>query len=130
MLFLNRRMVWAVVIAALVSCQRLNIDRTTQVEAHDVKTLSFDAPNSEQSISIAVSAAEPINAYLVLEKDLKNVESQLNKQQAVSAGVLKQIENVKEGTLEGAIPAKQGFALLLTHRVNKTVEVKVKATGK
>src|SRR5437016_10440237 len=99
MISLKFRLTFAVAIFILAGCQRLNIDTTTQVEAHDVKTITFDPPNSEQSVSIAVSAAEPISAYLVLDKDLKNVEGQLTKQQAVSGGDLKKVENTKEGIL-------------------------------
>jgi hypothetical protein len=117
---------------AVAGCQRLNDERTVPLGPSQVHAVLYDAPRSDQKVSVTVSSpGAPVDAYLVLEKERQAVQDGLDRgQRPATAKVLAGKEKVEEASLEATVPAKSAFAVLLNSKSNKTADVKVKVTGR
>jgi len=112
-------------------CQRLNHDATLTVEPGDAKTLIIDPPSVNQDVKVEFkSTTEPVSVYLVLEKDVDAALGRVNAGMKPEEGkFLGGQEKAMEGTLEGKVPAKSGYQVIVGG-ANKKTEVNVKVTGK
>ena len=128
-----RRSSWPWLLAAalvLAGCQRgLNVERSVEVEPHEVKSVIIDAPKKDQTLKVEVrSPGAPVDVYLVLEKDREAVERQLTDDRKTSNALASKLK-VEADTLEANVPANSGFAVLLMHRKPKSITVGLKVTG-
>jgi hypothetical protein len=115
---------------ALPGCgQRLNYETTVDLPEGEVQSLMIDAPKREQKVSVTVSSAgSPIDVYVVLDKD-KEAGKQALLDHKKPAGSLASKTKTQDATLEVAIPANTGFAILLGG-ASKNSRVTVKVTGR
>jgi hypothetical protein len=75
------------------------------------------------------SASAPVSVYLVLEKDREAAQESLRLEKA-PANVLAKQEKVQDATPEATVPAHSGCTVLLAPVAGKTVQVKLKITGR
>ena len=115
---------------SLTGCQRVNYEKTIQVDPLGVQEIVIDAPRSDQKVTVAVSSpGAAVNVYLVLEKDKQAAVEALQADKK-PANLLASKEKAEEATVEATVPAKNGYAVLLSSASGKKSDVKVKVTGK
>lgn len=120
-----------VVAFGLCGCSRpLNVERNVLVESLGVHEIQIDPPSSQQQVTVMIRSQVPLDVYLVLEKNRTSVSDQLQRQVKVESGFLDKLENVKEGQLEGTVPAGEGYAVLLSNSSGHDTKVAVKISGK
>jgi len=119
------------VLALSSGCQRLNDERTVTLDGSEAyKLVEYDAPRSEQKVTVTVSSpGTPISAYLVTEGDKAGAMDALLQDRA-PASALDRKEKSEAIPLQGTVPAKTAFALLLKGTPGKKAEVKVKTVGR
>jgi hypothetical protein len=114
---------------SLAGCQRLNEERSYNMDALSYQTIEVPPPRYEQKVSAQVNAkGSPVSAYLVRENDKAEAEKALSAEKA-PPNVLASKENGEEFTLEGTVPAGTGYILFIKAGP-KRAEVKVKLTGR
>jgi hypothetical protein len=112
----------------LAGCQRLNYEKTLKVSPGEYPVIDFDAPRSEQKVTVQVtSPGVPISAYLVKESDKTAANEALDRAKAPAA-LLGSKEKAEDIQFEATVPARTGYTLLL--RSNKATDVKIKVTGR
>jgi hypothetical protein len=113
-------------------CQRLDADRTVKLEPSQVHAILFDAPRSDQKVSVTMSSpGAPVEVYLLLEKDREAAVQSLEQgKRPAKEQILASKDKAEEATLEATVPAKSGYAVLLNSKAGKTAEVKVKVAGR
>jgi hypothetical protein len=99
----------------VAGCQgALKDRRRVDVKSAEVKEILYDVQQREKSVQIVIeSESAPVDAYLVLEADRARLAEQLANQ-GKPTGFLASGVRSKEITLQGRIPAKSAFAVLLT----------------
>ncbi len=114
---------------ALAGCkQRLNEEHTMALEPGMTKSLQIDAPTGAQKVTVTVaSPGVPVRAYLVLEKDRTAAEDALVAGKK-PASALAATEG-DQGTLEGTVPAKEAYAVVVSNGSGKPAQVKVTIKG-
>lgn len=115
----------------IVGCQKVNYDRTVQVEPGDVQVVMIDPPRSAQKVSVVASSpGTPVDVYVVLEKDQEEAkQSLLSGKSPAKDKLLANKQKAEEATLEATVPAKNGFAVLVSG-AKKSTQVKLKITGR
>jgi len=90
--------------------------REVELKATEPKALIYSATNSDKNVTVTVSSPDtPIDAYLCLEKDHEIVQGQMERLEKPTKFLDGQT-NVKEATLQGAIPAGKEYAVVLYSR--------------
>jgi hypothetical protein len=125
----------AFLLAALLlagGCQRLNFERSVELNALATHVFEFDPPRYEQKVAVTVTPVEgPVSAYLVKASEVKAVEKALNDNKDLPAVLASKEskEKAEEYTLEATVPAKTAYALVL-YPTKKRTNVKVKVIGR
>jgi hypothetical protein len=116
----------------LAGCQRLNEDRTVDLEPQSIKYVSVDPPRSQQQVTVLVSSpGVPVDVHLVAEgeKDAAMKSLELGKRLESSKLLTAAQLNVESATLEATVPARTGFTVLLSG-ARKKAAVHLKITGR
>ena len=111
-----------------VGCQRLNHERTIDLNEGDVREIVIDGPRGEQLVTVSVNADSPVDVYVVLEGDLEKTRNTLMNQKTPT-GELACKRAVRNDSLEATIPARSNFAVLLSG-ARKRTDVKLKIMGR
>ena len=113
-------------------CQRLDTERTLNLEPTQSHALLFDAPRSEQQVSVTIhSPGAPVEVYVVLEKNREQAMQTLEQgRRPAKEQLLASKDKAEEATLETTVPARNAFAVLLNSKASKAAQVKVKVTGR
>jgi hypothetical protein len=129
MRFRRGHLLAAVGLASLVmaGCQRINQERTIHLESGDVQAIIVDPPSNEQKIMVKITSGSPIDAYVVLERDLQTAKQALLDSRSVKTALASKQKD-QNPTLEATIPSRNGFAILLAG-ARKSTEAKVKITS-
>ena len=111
----------------LAGCSKIHESRSFNVEPRGGNTLSISAPLSEQKVKVAVTSDQPVNVWVLLEKDLPTGnKDDFDPDKAMKSGVLAKEKNTKDVTLNATIPAKEKYQIYVTNPGNKTASVTVK----
>jgi hypothetical protein len=117
-----------VVLSAGCRKQRVDVEKTVQVDPGDIKSTAVEAP-SEQQVTVTVSSpGSAVNVYLVLGEEDQVMRALQDGKQPTN--VLASKEKVEEATLEAKVPAKKEVAVVLSNASGKSAQVKVKFTGR
>ena len=120
---------WLLAAALLIpaGCQKLSDEKTADIGPEGgLYSLRYEGPRGKELVRVEVSSAgAPVDVYLVLEKDVAAAERSLAAKQS-PAEVLDKKEKATEATLEGAIPGKQAFRVLIHSAQAATVTVRTK----
>lgn len=119
---LRRLAIVAVILVA--GCSKLHEQRSFEVASGGSHSLKISAPISEQTLAIVVTSDEPINVWVLLEKNLPEGSDDLEPD-GLKEGVVAKEKNTKSVTLTATIPAKQAFRVYV-NGVSKKAAVTVK----
>jgi hypothetical protein len=121
------RLTPALAVLALAGCSKIHETRPFTMEPLSSNTLSITAPLSEQKIKVAVTADQPVNVWILLEKDIPTgSKDDFDPDKAMKSGVLAKETNTKDATLNATIPAKEKFQIYVRNPGNKSASVTVK----
>jgi hypothetical protein len=111
-------------------CQKLDYSKTFDLQSSEVHELIVDPPSRDQTVKIvANSKGVPISVYLVLEKDAAAAKNALmNHRKPDLSTVLASKDKAEEVTIEGRVPAKNGYVVLVGG-ANKPTKVDLKITA-
>lgn len=122
-----RPIVVAILILTACGCQKLNDQRTVKLSSEDFSCIIIDSASRQQEVTVDFQAGEPIDFYLVLEKNREELERALALQKKYGSA-LHSGEDVQKGTAKVTVPAKESLAIVLVSR-GRATEVSVKTTG-
>ena len=119
----------AAMLPLFTGCQRLNDERTVSVSFADIHVIEYDSPRYDQKLTIEVrSPGAPVTVYLVLKENSEAGQKRMNQNKAPEAALAGK-DKTEEATLEGTVPAKKGFVLLI-RADKKKADVHVKTSGR
>ena len=126
------RLVPVLAVVALAGCSKIHEQRTFTLPPMGGNTLSISAPVSEQKLVVALSSDQPVNIWVLLEKDLPPGEKKddFDPDAHMKSGVLAKEKNVKDATLQATIPAKEKFQVYVNNTGGKPANVTVKIDSK
>ncbi len=118
-------------VAGLAGCQSVSLEKTVTVSGGEAyQAFTIDPPRRDQKVTVTISSAtNPINVYIVLEKDLAAAQESL-KNEKPPANALDRKENVQDATLEATVPANNSYTVLLSPIAGKTSQVSLKIKGR
>jgi len=68
------RLIPVLVVVVLAGCSKIHEQRTYTIPPQGSNTLSITAPVSEQKLGVVVSSDQPVNVWILLEKDPQRVK--------------------------------------------------------
>jgi len=111
-------------------CQKLDSERSIHLDAGEVQIIRIGPPRSDQKVTVVVdSPRSSINVYLVLEQDQEEAKQALLLDRKLPQLPLAGKEKTNSATLEATVPARNGFAVMLSG-AEKATDVKLKVTGR
>lgn len=117
--------VYAIVL--LAGCSKIHESRAFTLESFAGNTLSISAPLSEQKVKVAVTSDQPVNVWILLEKDVPSGgKDEFDPDKSMKSGILATEKNAKDVTLNATIPAKEKYQIYVNNPGNKTASVTVK----
>ena len=118
-------------ILVLAGCSKIHEQRSFTLESFAGNTLSISAPVSEQSIQVVLTSDQPVNIWILLEKDVPSgSKDDFDPDTKMKSGILAKEKNTKEVTLSATIPAKEKFQVFVNNPSSKTASVTVKIDSK
>lgn len=122
---MKRRWVPVLALAVLAGCSKIHESRTFTVEPGNSHRLSITPPVSEQKLKVALTSDQPVNLWVILEKDIPSGKEDFDPG-TLSSGVVASAKGTKDATLDATIPAKEKFRVYVDGVKNKaTVTVKI-----
>ena len=111
----------------LAGCSKIHETRSFTLDSFAGNTLSISAPLSEQKVKVAVTADQPVNVWILLEKDLPpGGKDDFDPDKTMKSGILASEKNTKDVTLNATIPAKEKYQIYVQNPGGKTDSVTVK----
>jgi hypothetical protein len=108
----------------LAGCSKIHEQRTFTVDPGGLHSLQISAPLSEQTVQVAVTSDQPVNVWVVLEKNIPQGKDDYDPE-TITEGVLAKEKNIKDATLTAKIPGKEKYRVLVGSAA-KTANVTVK----
>jgi hypothetical protein len=123
-----------VALLSLVGCQKLNFEKTYNMQPLEVRDLIFTAPAYQQKVTVTITTTTAgVSSYLCKEDDQTRVMLSLNADKQPPASLLLGSRVSEHGAesyqFEATVPAKTPYVLLLKAGKQAT-EVKVKVVGR
>jgi hypothetical protein len=110
-------------------CRRQTLDdeRTVSLDAGALKSFPVDAPRRDEKVTVTFSSpGVPVSVYLV---DAKAAEQAIDTIRP-PANALASAVSTEQGTIEGTVPAKTEFAVVLHNPGTKATQVKMTIKGR
>ena len=121
------RVVPFLAVVLLAGCSKIHEQRSFTLEPLAGNTLSISAPLSEQKVKVAVTSDQPVNVWVLLEKDLpEGTKDDFDPDKRMKSGVLAKEKNTKDVTLNASVPAKEKYQIYVTNPGGKAASVTVK----
>jgi len=102
------RLIPVLALCVVAGCSKIHEQRSFTVEPSGAYTLSITAPLSEQKVKVEMTSDEPVNVWVILEKDVPAGKDDFDPE-ALKSGVLAKEKATKQATLNVTIPAKEKF---------------------
>jgi len=118
------RLIPVLALFALAGCSKIHEQRSFTIEPAGSHSLKISAPLSEQKVKVEVTSDEPINVWVVLEKDVPVGKDDFDPE-SLKSGVLAKEKETKQATLTATIPAKEKSRVYVNGAV-KTAHVTAK----
>jgi len=115
-----------VAVLAAAGCSKIHEQRTFTVDSFSGHSLSITAPVSEQKVKVALTSDQPVNVWILLEKEAPQGDKSRFDPETLKTGVLAKEKNTKEATLTATIPAKEPYLIFVTNPTQKDANVTVK----
>jgi Prokaryotic membrane lipoprotein lipid attachment site len=123
---MKRCLIPALAMLALAGCSKVHEQRSFTLAPLGGNTLSITAPLSEQKVTVVVSSDQPVNVWVLLEKDVPPGDKGDVDPDKMTSGVLAKEKNTKEATLQATVPAKEKYQVYIVNSGTKTASVTVK----
>jgi hypothetical protein len=125
-------LVFAVLLTA-GGCQRLNREDTYTLKPFEPLKVTYSPPAYEQKVTLTIKpVSAAVSAYLIKATDLPAVEKSLDAEKEPASNIVLAGKTTKGAaetyTIEGTVPAKVEYVLVL--RSHKDTEVTVKTVGR
>jgi inosine-uridine nucleoside N-ribohydrolase len=119
------RLIPVLALFALAGCSKIHEQRSFTLEPGEVHDFTVSAPLSDQKIKVEVTSEQPLNVWVILEKDIPQGKTEFDPE-SLPSGVLAKEKATKQATLTATIPAKEKFRVYFDAAVKKTnVTVKI-----
>src|SRR5215211_6277980 len=119
------RLIPVLAVCAFAGCSKIHEQRSFTIESGGAYTLNITAPLSEQKVKVEVTSDEPINVWVILEKDVPGGKDEFDPE-SLKSGVLAKEKDTKQVTLTATIPAKEKYRVYINGPAKKaSVTVKV-----
>jgi hypothetical protein len=112
-------------VLALAGCSKIHEKREFSLELGGMNSLVITAPLSEQKVKVILTADQPVNIYVMLDKDFPQGKEDVDLE-TLKTGILGTEKNTKDATLDVTVPAKEKFRIVVggaTKKTNVTVKV-------
>jgi hypothetical protein len=119
---LRRVAVFSIILVA--GCSKIHEQRSFTVDPGGSHSLQISAPLSQQTVKVALTSDEPVNIWVILEKNVPTGKDEFDPE-TIKEGVLAKEKNVKEATLTATIPGKEAYRVYIDG-VKKKANVTVK----
>src|SRR3954465_15435364 len=110
-------------IFALAGCSKLHDQRTFTLGIGESNSIKISPPVSEQKLKITLASDQPVNIWVVLEKDVPGGANDFDPT-AMKTGVLASSKNAKDASLDATIPAKEAYRIFV-NGVNQKASITV-----
>ena len=121
------RLVPVLAALAVAGCSKVHEQRSFSLQPRGGNTLSISAPLSEQKVNVAVTSDQPVDVWVLLEKDVPQGDKDyFDPDTAMKTGVLAKEKNTKEATLQATIPGKEKYQVYVSNPGTKPASVTVK----
>src|SRR5947209_19130152 len=111
---MKRRLLPVLVVCLLAGCSKIHEQRSFELDPADHYSLIVSAPVSEQKIRVVATSDQPINVFVILEKDVPSAKKTTEfDPSTLTSGVVASQMNTKEASLDATIPAKEEFRVYL-----------------
>ncbi len=119
-----RRLAFVAILLA-AGCSKIHYQSSFQVDAGGSHSVEVSAPMSEQKIKVITTSDEPVNVWVLLDKDLPDIKDDFDPDK-LKDGVLAKDKNTKDSTLTATIPAKEKYRVFINGATKKaSVSVKI-----
>jgi hypothetical protein len=112
------------ILVPLAGCSKIHEQRSFTVEPGGSHSLQITAPLSEQKLQIVLTSDQPVNIWVVLEKNIPEGKDEFDPE-TLKEGVVAKEKAKTEATLTATIPAKEKFRVYIDG-VKKKASVTVK----
>jgi hypothetical protein len=123
------RYVPALSILVVAGCSKIHEQRSFTLEPGAGNTLAITAPLSEQKVKVVVTSDQPVNVWVLLERNLpaggRGDRGDWNPD-TMTTGVLAKEKNTASVTLEATVPAKEPYQIFVNNPNSKPASVTVK----
>jgi hypothetical protein len=123
---MSRRILPLLAICLVAGCSKIHEQRSFDLKPMGGYSLHISAPVSEQKVKITVSSDQPIEVWVLLEKDIPESKKDDPEPEKMTAGVLASEKKVKDSALTATVPGKEAYCVFVQNPGNKTATVTVK----
>jgi hypothetical protein len=114
-----------IAVIAVAGCSKVHEQRSFDVEAGASHSLEITAPLSQQTVKIVATSDQPVNVWVLLDKNLGETKDDINPEK-LTEGVLAKELKTKECTLTATIPGKEKYRVFVNGASTKaSVTVKI-----
>jgi len=111
---------------ALTGCSKIHQQFSFTVEPGNFHTLKVSAPLSEQKLKVNMTSDQPVNIYVILDKNLPPEIKDDFDPETVKEGVLVKEKGKKDADLSVTVPAKEKFSVIVNGAGKKaSITVKI-----
>jgi hypothetical protein len=115
-------------IFALAGCAKLHEQKSFTLDLGESRSIQISAPVSEQKVKVTLASDQPVNIWVVLEKDIPGGATDFDPT-TLKSGVVASSKAAKDASLDATIPAKEAYRIFL-NGAGKKANVNVTIDGK
>lgn len=112
-------------LVALAGCSKVHVERTFSVDSGSSHSLQISAPLSDQKLKVVMTSDQPVNLYVILDKNLPKDKDEFDPE-SLKEGVLGKEKAKKDATLSVTVPAKEKYTVFVngaSKKANVTVKI-------
>jgi hypothetical protein len=119
------RVLTVLAVCAVAGCSKIHEQRSFTLSPLGGNSLKISAPVSEQKVKVVVTSDQPVNVWILLEKDVAEDKAGDPEPEMMKSGILAQEANAKDATLTATVPGKEAFRIYVHNPSSKTANVAV-----
>jgi hypothetical protein len=127
-LLMRLRTIGLLAVVALAGCAKLHQQNSVSLDVGESHNIFISAPVSEQKLKVTMASDQPVNIWVVLEKDIPGGAKDFDPA-TLKSGIVASSKGAKEASLDATIPAKEAYRIFL-NGANKKANVNVTIDGK
>ena len=106
-------------------CSKVHEERSFTIDPLGGHSIEVSAPLSEQTVSVQVTADNPVSVWIILGKSVTGRLDDIDPSKLTS-GIITSEKDVKEAKLVATIPAKEKYVVLVNGAKKTDTKVTVK----